>query len=67
MSVVAVVVVAVDVVVVEVEVVRVVRVVLVERRRPIVAVVAGVLEVRIVTVAGGGQENDNFRLTSVAS
>ena len=56
MTVVAVVVVAADFVAVEVEAVRAVRAALAERRRPIVAAEAGVAEVRIVTVAGVGQE-----------
>ena len=62
LTVVAVVVVPVDVVVVEVEVVRVVRVVRVERRRPVVAVVACVVEVRVVTVASSGQKDNSTPL-----
>ena len=55
--VVAVVVVRVRVFRIEVEVTRVVRVRLVERRRPVVAVRGLVVEVRAVAVACGGQEN----------
>lgn len=49
----------VDVVRVEVEIPRVVRVVLVERTRPVVAVVAHVVEICIPAVARGREENRN--------
>ena len=56
LTVVAVVVVHVHVVRIEVEVPRVVRVVRVERTRPVVAVVACVVELAVPAVAGSGQE-----------
>ena len=56
LTVVAIVVVPVHVVRIEVEVPRVVRVVLVERRRPIVAVVAGIVEIRVVAIARSGKK-----------
>ena len=56
LTIVAVVVVHVVVVRIEVEVPRVVRVVRVERTRPVVAVAASVVEAAIVAVASGGQE-----------
>ena len=56
LTVVAIVVVPVHVVRIEVEVPRVVRVVLVERRRPIVAVVADIVEIRVVAIARSGKK-----------
>ena len=56
MTVVAVVVVHVGVARIEVEVPRVVRVVRVERTRPIVAVAAHIVELIVPAVAGSGQE-----------
>lgn len=55
LTVVAVVVVAVHVVRIEVDVPRVVRVVRVERRRPVVAVGAGIVEVRVVAIPRSGE------------
>jgi len=60
---VAVVVVHVVIVRIEVEVPRIVRVVRVERRRPVVAVGTGIVEVAVVAVAGSGQE-DTTRFAS---
>ena len=56
LTVVAIVVVPVHVVRIEVEVPRVVRVVLVERRRPIVAVVADIVKIRVVAIARSGKK-----------
>lgn len=63
-SVAAVVVVPIPVVRIEVEVVRVVLVVRVERRRPVVAVLALVVEVVVPAVAGGRQEDSRKRQSS---
>ena len=60
-TVIAVVVVHIGVVRIEVEVPRVVRVVGVERTRPIVAVVASVVELVVPTVARSGQEKTPFK------
>ena len=59
-TVVAVVVVHVGVARIEVEVPRVVRVACVERTRPVVAVVANVVELVVPTVARSGQEETSF-------
>jgi len=61
LPVVAVVVVEVVVVRIEVQVPRVVRVVLVERRRPIVAVGAHIVEVAVVAVTRRGKRNTLYR------
>ena len=57
LTVVAIVVVPVHAVRTEVEVPRVVRVVLAERRRPTVAVVADIVEIRTVAIARSGKKN----------
>jgi len=57
LPVVAVVVVPIHVARIEVEVVRVVRVARVERRGPVVAVRAGIVEVAIVAIASGREED----------
>ncbi len=62
LTVVAVVPIVVHVARIEVEVPRVVRIRLVERARPVVAVGANVVERRAVAVTGGGEKNPAIRL-----
>ena len=57
---VTVVVVPVDVLLVEVQVASVVLVLLVERRRPVVAVVALIVDIRTVAVASGREKDNTF-------